>query len=85
MLAPPLPPSSSISLDPRAAGLLDERSMKDSMTFWNLVERLQHAADRASTHSSGRGDHLPATSWSSGAGCSKRSWTWPVLGTLVRR
>ena len=30
-------------------------------TFWNVVEHMQHAADRQSTDSSGRGDHFPGS------------------------
>ena len=52
-------------------------------TFWTLVERLQppptsnSRSIRSKRPSSGN-------SWRSGAGCSRRSWTCPVLGTSGR-
>ena len=52
-------------------------------TFWSLVERLQHAADQQQPIIRSRRPSF-GNSWSSADGCSKRSWTWPVLGTSVR-
>ena len=52
-------------------------------TFWTMVEHMQHAADQQQPIHQVEETifrHLLVI----GTGCSKRSWTWPVLGTSVR-